>query len=533
MDFSQKNSRGHNMFRILFIVIIFTLNLVAQESFVQGMVFEDINKNGIYDEGETGIVDVLVSNQQEVVKTDDKGRYKLPARDEMIVFVTKPSGYNLPVNDNSLPHFFYIHQPKGSPEDLVYEGLQPTGALPEMVNFALSKTKSTNKFSTIVVGDPQPRDSTEVGYFRDDIVAEMYGIKAKFYLALGDIAFDNLNIYKQYNQIVGKLGIPAYNVHGNHDMNYYVPDDKYAAETFKRIFGPTDYSFDYGKVHFIVLDNVEYKGWNKTDNKRGSYRGYINEQQLSWLRNDLAQIPDDRLIVIITHIPIVSTLSDGEHINVVNREELFELLKGRKHILALSAHMHYIEHLQFDKSMGWKSPNQLYSINAGAGCGAWWSGPKDARGIPESFCLDGTPNGHYIFHFDGNDFNYEYMSSKFSKNNQMRISFPFGLVNKDSLDGKNIIVNIFNADTKTIVTCEVDNRKPLRMKQQRMQDPFVIHYISQREYFPGWINNAVENTHIWTLPIPQNLTVGTHTIKIHAVDSKGNKYEGFSIFNVE
>ena len=46
----------------------------------------------------------------------------------------------------------------------------------------------------------------------------MHGRKASFYIAYGDIAFDDLSLYEEYNQIVGKLGLPAYGVHGNHDM---------------------------------------------------------------------------------------------------------------------------------------------------------------------------------------------------------------------------------------------------------------------------------------------------------------------------
>jgi hypothetical protein len=519
---------------LVLILLFLSISFVqAQNQFVQGIVYEDKNKNGTQDQSESGIPEVLVSNQIQVVKTDKDGRYKLPARDDMTVFICKPAHYDLPKNENHIPQFYYKHQPEGSPGRLKFAGIKPTGTLPKSVNFALYKSKRKDQFRAIIVGDPQSRDSTEVGFFRDDVVAEMYGTDAEFYLALGDIAFNNLNIYYQYNQVVGKLGLPAYNVHGNHDMNFDVPDDHYAAETFKRIYGPTDYSFDYGDVHFIVMDNIEYNGWNTEENKKGGYRGYLSQQQLTWLKNDLAHIPEDNLIVISTHIPIVTTRSDGASINVVNREELFDVFRDRKHMLALSAHMHYIEHLRFNEAMDWLGKGTFYSINAGAGCGAWWSGPKDERGIPESYCLDGTPNGFYIFTFNGNQFNYEYIPSKFRRTHQMRISFPVGMVPSDSIAGKEIIVNIFNADPGTSVTCQLDDHQPLSMKQHRMSDPFIIQYVSQREHFPDWIDKPVENTHIWTLPLPQNLSTGTHTIKINAVDAKGNKYAGFSIFNVE
>ncbi len=114
-------------------------------------------------------------------------------------------------------------------------------------------------------------------------------VRQDFISPTGDIAFDNLSIYKEYNQIVGKLGLPAYNVHGNHDMNLDVSHDSLAAETFKRHFGPADYSFNYGKVHFVVLDNVRYNGWDSDKNKNGGYTGYLNKRQLQWLKRRLKE----------------------------------------------------------------------------------------------------------------------------------------------------------------------------------------------------------------------------------------------------
>ncbi len=41
----------------------------------EGVVFHDTNGNGLLDDGEAGLPDVLVSNQLEVVKTDGSGRW--------------------------------------------------------------------------------------------------------------------------------------------------------------------------------------------------------------------------------------------------------------------------------------------------------------------------------------------------------------------------------------------------------------------------------------------------------------------------
>ena len=83
---------------------------------VSGYVFNDSNQNGIFDNNEKGVPGVLVSNQREVVQTNNKGMYSLPIPSDAIIFVTKPAGYRVPLNELNLPQFYYIHQPEGSPE---------------------------------------------------------------------------------------------------------------------------------------------------------------------------------------------------------------------------------------------------------------------------------------------------------------------------------------------------------------------------------------------------------------------------------
>jgi hypothetical protein len=116
---------------------------------------------------------------------------------------------------------------------------------------------------------------------------------------------------------------------------------------------------------------------------------------------------------------------------------------------------------------------------------------------------------------------------------QARVSYPFGMVSKEELNGKEIIVNIFNAAPGAKVECTVDDGKPFQMQQKKMKDPFILKYLEDRESFPGWIDDAVEHKHIWSAPFPEKLSSGTHTIRINATDSKGYSYSTFSIFNIE
>ena len=520
------------LFSILSIILFITSSLVAGDD-ISGIVFWDINKNDKLDSEEEGITGVVVSNQRDVVVTDDDGNFTLPLIADRAIFVTKPSGYALPLNMDNLPQFSYIFSPQGSPSGLKYKGLSPTSKLPEKLYFPLYKDIYTESFNALIVGDPQARDSIEVNYFRDDIIAEMVGKDALFYMALGDIAGDNLGIYKHYNDVVSQLGIPAHNVPGNHDENYHVKDDTHAMDTFKRIYGPEYYSFNYGKVHFIVLDIVEYAGWDSTENKHGPYRGYLHPDQLTWLKNDLKHVPDDHLITLTMHIPIFTEYSISDNMNLVNRDELFKILEPHKHILALSGHLHVIENLKLDQRNGWNSENPFYSMNVGAGCGAWWSGPKDERSIPVSYCMDGSPNGYFIFSFEGNRFNQHFYPAYQSTDYQIRISYPNESVNKDSLANTKIIVNVFNADSETEVYCQVDNSDRMLMTRKRMKDPFAVNYLkNNKDQFPYWIKDVANTNHIWIIELPAELKTGQHAIKISAIDGKNNIYSQIKIFEV-
>jgi len=73
---------------------------------------------------------------------------------------------------------------------------------------------------------------------------------------------------------------------GEHDASL----DRGAA--FKEFFGETHYAFDHKGVHFIAIDNVSDPG------------ARIGEEQLAWMKADLAARPADSPIVVLTHRPL-------------------------------------------------------------------------------------------------------------------------------------------------------------------------------------------------------------------------------------
>ena len=181
---------------------------LASES-ASGKVFEDRNGDGFWQPGEPGVQGVRVSNGIAVVLTGEDGAYTLPVPEEAVIFITKPSGYATPVNAHQLPRFYYVHQPDGSPDNLRYPGVDPTGPLPERIDFPLRRQEEPARFQAILFADTQPQTEEELDFIRDDVIAELIGTEARFGMTMGDILFDDLSLFPRYNALIGTLGIPG------------------------------------------------------------------------------------------------------------------------------------------------------------------------------------------------------------------------------------------------------------------------------------------------------------------------------------
>ena len=230
---------------------------VKLPTLAKGVVYHDTNENRVRDADEKPLPGVRVSNGSQIVSTNEQGQYTLPVDDDTTLFVIKPRSWRTPVNADQLPLFYYTHKPGGSP-DLKYGGVPPTGPLPDSVDFPLYPQQEPEQFKALLFGDPQPRDQKEVDWITHDVVEGIIGkTDASFGVTLGDIAFDNLETFEQLNRSIALIGIPWYNVIGNHDINYDARTRRHANETYERVYGPSYYSFDHGPVHFLVLDDVE------------------------------------------------------------------------------------------------------------------------------------------------------------------------------------------------------------------------------------------------------------------------------------
>ena len=490
-----------------------------------GIVFHDLNADGVRDKGEPGLPGVPVSNQKEIVRTNAEGRWELPHDEDTIFFVIKPQGWATQLKEDNTPLFYYIHKPAGSPANLRYPGVKPTGPLPASIDFALTKQEEPNKFKAIFFGDPQPSNIEQVDHIAHDVIAELIGTDAKFGVTLGDIMFDRLDLFEASNANLALVGMPWYNVVGNHDLNFDSNTDEGSDETFHRYYGPNYYSFDYGPTHFIVLDDVS---WGiKGDGKR-SYTGGLDSDQIAFVKNDLALVPENKLVMLMMHIPLT---------NVGNRQELYRLIEKRPYSLSISGHTHWHAHHYIGKEDDWQGTEPHHHIINVTVSGSWWKGNKDEAGIPHTTMRDGAPNGYSIITFDGSSHTLDFKAARQPANYQLSIHAPSS-VKGDDLEKHSVYVNVFNGSKKSVVKMRLAKTGEwIPMTKTLEADP---HYVETREReikanpeSKRHLSGPIKSDHLWKANLPAKLKTGSYLIEIEATDTYGRPHTGKRIIRVE
>lgn len=491
----------------------------------RGVVFQDLNGNGVRDPGEPGVPGVLVSNQDQVVRTDGEGRFALPVEPGQVVYVHKPADHHLPLSPAGTPRFSYIHEPEGSP-DLRFGGVEPSGPLPASLDFPLIHGERAQSFTVAVYGDPQPRDRRELDFIRDDAVARIASTGADFAMVLGDVMYDDLSLLPDYLGLTGAMGMPVWHVVGNHDLDFDAGDNRHARDTFRSVFGANRYSFEHGDVLFLVLDNVDYQGLG--ENGRPRYRGYLGEDQLRWIGNVLAQVPPDRLVVLATHIPLWAWGGETENVNTADREELLELL-GDRPALVVTGHLHMTYHHWLERPRG----EPVHHLVTATLSGTWWSGPEDHRGIPVTMQRDGNPNGFHLITFQGTDYVERYQGLGLPSEHQLQVEFPWGRVAAGELEGEDVVVNVFSGGERHRVQLQVGAGPWIDMENFTGPSPAFEALLTRAPGTFGANIRAIPTNHLWRAPVPEALRQpGVHRIRVRAVDAYGRSHAGESVVEV-
>ena len=333
--------------------------------------------------------------------------------------------------------------------------------------------------------DPQTATDEQLDMLRKDIIDPLFGnlYKAKFGLVAGDVVNDNLALYERHNRLMAQIGIPMWNVPGNHDLNRESPNYEYATQTFKSVFGPDYYSFDYGQVHFLALNNVGYQG------KGQGYIGHIDEKQMRWIENDLADVSPEKLIIVITHIPLLTYANNRtfpKSLITDNFGELLRILQRFQYVYTIAGHdTSNSWKVEINHTHGWHGYPFIAHTLAETRGGGWQSGPRDERGVRPATMEDGNPNGYYLFYFDGHRVRPRFIPAGGDPTDRLRItldpplshpdssaqSHPLGLDRGEQPDSTYLVVNFFDGGARDIVSLSLDGQPAVNMTYIERTDP--------------------------------------------------------------
>lgn len=340
---------------------------VSPASAVSGYVFLDSNHNGIKDDNEKGIKGVAVSDQVNVVLTDDKGFYQIdnPAG-YGIIFISMPDGFES-------AHGFWRSSAAPAGASIAQTGSSPTGSSPApaaskaaSIDFPLSKAAAHTSFTFIHASDTHVSEKTldRMQKFRNIVDS----VKPDFVIITGDLVKDALRVpenearrlYELFTQEIGKMTSPIWLIPGNHEnfgierhLSLVSPQNPlYGRKMYRHYFGPDYYSFNYGGCHFIGLNSLSFEDLY--------YYGHIDSTQIEWLKRDIAVIPLSMPIITFQHVPFFSGVLSMDPLKlsgfdrtveweqgvlqyrhiVSNAQEVYAILSQHNYPLALAGHHH-------------------------------------------------------------------------------------------------------------------------------------------------------------------------------------------------
>lgn len=434
-----------------------------------------------------GLAGVVVSDGDNCAATDSAGRFVLPTNDRArFVFVSTPAGYASPSEEGVVRHYLPAKS-DGSSHD-----------------FRLRRKPSgETRHGFVVVADPQlfarkefrlleraAEDIRQTAAAAERSGRPMHGICA------GDITSGDHTFYTSYNEVMSATGIEFRNAMGNHDMEVYGRSYETSFSKFEEMYGPVYYSFDVGRIHYVVLDDNFFIG------RDYFYIGYLEERQMRWLEKDLARVQPGSTVVVCLHIPSTCEEQDRKQFRydragstMTNHRGLYEILKPyRAHII--SGHTH----TTFNQSI---APG-LYEHVTPALSGAWWQGP---------LCTDGTPAGYGVYEVNGDRIDWYYKSTGYPADYQMKIysgrEYP-------QFEGY-AVANVWASDPAWEVEFTIDGVPVGPAERFQAYDPAAKQLYSDTSQMDHkWIYPSISD-HYYRVALPE----GAKRVEVSATDRFG------------
>ena len=414
----------------------------------------------VRDSSGRGIAGVAVSDGFTVVPTNSDGYYSFAcSSDTWYIFISLPSEYEVPINEFGQACFYKKYDSNTN-----------------QYNFELKPLAGgkENKFALFVLTDTHVSTSFRRERFKQETIASIRrhlsnevpkGLPC-YGFTLGDLVSNSSTTNTgservNVRDLLSKesVGFPVFQVMGNHDNTFWdtknpiYADERSSTYNIKAqrehedMFGPANYSFNRGDVHIIGMRNIIYKANDVNSN----YEVGFTDEQWAWLKQDLALVPRDKMVVLGCHIRL-----HGETINHI--PEVTALLGEYKEAHIFSGHSHVQRH---HENSG--STKKVFEHNLAAVAGAGWYC---------KMCEDGCPIGYNVWIGEGATFSdwYFMSSNKCTDTRPQQIRLYRGnaitgieksLSNKpeSSVTGyykfnfadNVLLANVYNADTKWVV----------------------------------------------------------------------------------
>lgn len=525
---------------------------------------EGMTVKGVVFCGQMAVEGAVVSDGISVTETDKDGKYWLDSdKRHGYVFISIPTGYEVENGENGFPKF--------------YQELQYDASTCEQVNFELieSPVKDGTPYALLAMTDIHLTDRKDItnpflyertkfmdGFAQD---ARQYVTSLKssgipvFAVNLGDLTTDQFWPGYDLNDYVGDfrtaaLGCQTFNIPGNHDNDPYILGDFDAEAPFKKIIGPTYYSFNIGGIHYLMLDNVVYKNNGATGSSPGDYShdNQLTPEQWTWLEADLGKVGDkEKPLVICMHCPMYtySTENGTDRFDIsyamkANASAQLESMltdMGFKNVHVLTGHIH--ANYGVEKTIS--GTYSIYEHNISSVCATWWWTDRFYETV--SIGKDGSPGGYGVFEFNGSDFpvKWDYKSIGAAEHARRFRTYDMNTVKRylstdpdaqklyiryagrradyDAVKDNSVLINVWTWDSGTTVEV-TEGGKSLEVKHLCLKDPLHVY-----AYDIPRVNETQSNTYTESLasgPVYHMFVVetssATSTLQIKVTDRFGN-----------
>lgn len=369
----------------------------------------------------------------------------------------------------------------------------------------------------LVFGDPQVKSAADVDYYQRDIVEPLIGMPAALGIVLGDLVDDAPALFPAVKAGTRRIAIPWLFAPGNHDVDADARSDADSLTRFQRDIGADTQARETALANIVVLDDVIVQ-----PGQQPAYIGGLREDQFAFLERWLPTLSKDKLLVVAMHIPLFRRDSADSY-RAQDRTRLYALLAPFPHVLVLSAHTHVQQQYAHTARDGWHGPKPLHEYNVGAACGAFWSGVRDAAGIPAATMADGTPNGYAVLTVKmGGAYALAWHNARDPDDIQIGLHAP-KVLRRGAYPAWGVYANVYMGDADTRVEYRIDDGAWKPMRSVLQPDPALLAENvrdDEADALRGYDRSpeAKASPHLWRGALPTDLAEGEHVIEVRAFD---------------